>query len=415
MNQRRFDNQRQGTLVTAGEAAELLGVKRATVYAYASRGWLGPLTHGPGAKALYPRAEVDRLKLRALARSGHAAVASAALRWGEPVLDTAISQMTPSGTEYRGRNSIELAKSGMTFEACAEWLWASANDAPWPPPLSAPSWVPRLEPGFAPGELLAHLTSLVAALALTDTNRFGASPAAELTRARRLVRALANRAGPYVSDEPTIAATLHQTLKGKRALRDDLRLLNAALVLSADHELNASTFSARVAASAGCDLYASVCAALATLSGPRHGGACDRVEAALTDLAAAPHLERVVKERMARGEGPVPGFEAMNAYPSGDPRGRLLVELSTARSCRRTALVRATADAMKRLTGGTPSVDFGLVAVAHALNLPRGSAGAMFAIGRTSGWVAHLLEQRQSGQAIRPRARYVGNIEAVRE
>src|SRR4051794_2356420 len=115
MNQRGFDNQRMET-VSAAEAAKLLGVKLQTLYAYASRGLLGSATKGPGRKARYPREAVLRLKTRAQARAGHTAVAAGALRWGEPVLDTAVSTLTPQGPMYRGFNAVALAERGITFE-----------------------------------------------------------------------------------------------------------------------------------------------------------------------------------------------------------------------------------------------------------------------------------------------------------
>lgn len=406
MNQRRFDNQRSAFL-TATEAATLLGVKRATVYAYASRGWLGPATQGPGAPALYPRAAVDRLKLRAQARSGHAAVAAGALRWGEPVLDTAVSAMTPEGPQYRGVNAIELAKRGTSFEACAEWLWASNENAPWPTALKAPAWL-RLPPA-GPGATLGRLLALVSTAALYDENRFGASSESDLGRARALIRLMAQRAGPWADRANTrpmtsIAATLGLSLRGSALSRAELAVMNLALVLSADHELNASTFAARIASSAGCDLYASLCAGLATLSGPRHGGACDRVEAMLAQLKTPERVAAGLRARYSRGEE-VPGFEAVG-YPSGDPRGRVLLEAGLKLSFRRSALALTTAKAVAKLTGGAPSLDFGLVAVAHALRFSDGAAGAMFAVSRMAGWVAHVLEQRLEQVAIRPRARY---------
>ncbi len=411
MNQRRFDNQ-HAELLTAASAAALLGVKRATVYAYASRGWLGRATKGPGAQALYPRAAVERLKLRARARKGHTAVAASALRWGEPVLDTAVSAITPNGPEYRGTSALELAAQDTAFEACAELLWASNNPAPWPAALKMPSWVRLPPPG--PGATLGRLLTLVSTVALYDDNRFGASAEAELARARALIRLMAQRAGAY-SDEAMrqpggIGATLGVSIRGIALSRRELALMNKALVLSADHELTASTFTARIATSAGCDLYASLCAALATLSGPKHGGVCDRVEAMLTELETPGRAADRMRARHARGERS-PGFEAM-AYPAGDPRGPALVEaaMKVARRGGRMALIDATVRAERRMTGESPSLDFGLVSVARALGFGPGAAGAVFAVGRMAGWVAHVLEQRISGATIRPRARYAANV-----
>ena len=321
MNQRGFDNQ-PAEYLTAAAAAKMLGVKRATVYAYASRGWLGLATKGPGSRALYPRSAVERLRLRARARSGHTAVAAGALWWGEPVLDTAVSSMTPQGPEYRGRNAVELARQGMTFEGCAEWLWASKSLSPWPPALKAPRWVRLPAPG--PGATLSRLLTLVSAVALFDDTRFGASGEAELHRARGLIRLMAQRAGPWAerasAEYGSISATLGVSLRGSVLSREELGAVDMALVLCADHELNASTFAARIAASAGCDLYASVCAGLATLSGARHGGACDRVEAMLSRVETPRALVRASRasSRLAVETTERSGFGS----GAGSPRGR---------------------------------------------------------------------------------------------
>src|SRR4051812_35274830 len=123
-DQRGLSDQRS-EYVTAAEAAEILGVRTATVYAYASRGLLGGTSQGPGRRALYSRSLVETLRVKAAARSGHAAVAAAALRWGEPVLDSSITRITPRGPVYRGKRAIDLL--GASFESVAELLWQRAG------------------------------------------------------------------------------------------------------------------------------------------------------------------------------------------------------------------------------------------------------------------------------------------------
>src|SRR5439155_21588512 len=112
---------------------------------------------------------------------------------------------------------------------------------------------------------------------------------------------------------------------GGRAGRAGVRALNRALVLSADHELNSSTFAGRVAASVGADVYACVAAALAAFSGPRHGGACDRIEALLAETGRPERAATAIEERRRRGEL-VPGF-GHQLYPGGDPRTPPLLEV----------------------------------------------------------------------------------------
>jgi citrate synthase len=183
--------------------------------------------------------------------------------------------------------------------------------------------------------------------------------------------------------------------------------INQALVLCADHELNVSTFTARVTASSGADLYACVSAALAALSGPRHGGACDRIEALMQEVGRPERAATVVRERLRRGES-VPGF-GHQLYPKGDPRTPPLLEATWAVRPEPPAVrvVRAVLDAMAEAGHPPPAVDFALVALSAALGLPPGGAAAVFAVGRAAGWVAHVLEQREQGHLLRPRARYV--------
>ncbi len=398
--------------MTAREAARLLGVKQATVYSYAARGLLGPESNrGPGQPAHYPKAAVLRLKARAAARSGHGAVAGGALQWGEPVLDTALTQLTADGPSYRGRPAVRLAREGRRFEEVAELLWRGGFEggAGWRAPLT------RLE-GLAPlarrGPPLPTVIAASSWIGLEEGARGVAQPEVELARARVLIRQLASAAGLSsgaeraleASRQDSVSSILFCALTGRAPTRAEGELLEQALVLLADHELNASTFAARVAAGAGASLHACLTAALSTLSGARHGGACDRVEA-LGEQALSRGARAVVQERLAWNEV-LPGFD-VGAYPAGDPRTAPLWDgaLALARTDARLKALAELRRAAAEDAGAQPSVDFGLVAAAWALGLPAGGASVVFALARTAGWVAHVLEQRASGASIRPRAR----------
>ena len=195
---------------------------------------------------------------------------------------------------------------------------------------------------------------------------------------------------------------------GVKATVAAVRAADRALVLCADHELNPSTFGVRVAASAGADLYACLTTGLAVLSGPEHGGVCDRVEALVEEARRAGRAGDFVARRAQRGE-PIPGF-GHPLYRAGDPRTGPLLEVAAevAPHGERLATVRALVKAMAAAGHEPPTVDMGLVAVAAALGLPAGGAAALFAIGRCAGWIAHAVEQRAAGYIVRPRARYTG-------
>lgn len=402
--------------LSSRDAAALLDIKLETLYAYASRGLVESVPGPNGRGRRYARESVERLKARHDARAGHAAVAAGALRFGEPTLETSISDIQSDGPWYRGQSALSLCERNVGFEAVFDLLitgelshaeaWSNAA----PSTALARLRLPLSVRASTPSALLA---AWVALAALTDAARHGASDRDEHERARRLACWLSTKLGPARVRSPQrrmprIAQQLLAALGGK----DDAQhadLIDRALILCADHELNASTFAARVAASTGADLYACLGAALNTLSGGRHGGASARVEAFLNEIGSPRRAATALRERHARGEQ-VPGY-GQPLYPQGDPRGRVLFELAASgvgrkRSPQYQSLVAVT-EAMRRDGHPGPNLDAGLVALCSALELPQGAAAALFAIGRLPGWVAHALEQRAQQYILRPRARYV--------
>lgn len=419
-----FPPEAESEFLTAREAADLLGVKLPTVYAYTSRGLIQSVPGGKGRSRRYRRRDLERLCARRDARAGHGPVAAAALRQGEPVMDSSITLISiEQGPIYRGRAALALAEEGRSLEWVAEGLWSGDwRERPipegWRPEalgvdLEALIRVlpPRVEP-------LSVMSFVIPLLASHDRGRFSWHPEAVLARARFLLRRSAailalGREGqdPIASVEASLAAPSVAAAIGAAFALDlddaEISLLDQALVLAADHELNASTFAARVAASTGTDLYGCLSAALAALSGPRHGGAADRVDALLGEAGPASQVQQVVHDRQRRGEV-IEGFAHPIYAPHADPRGTRLVELACALAGDRPEVqsVVALVDAMQRGGFGGPSIDVGLVGVSRALGLPAGTATALFALGRMVGWVAHALEQYQAGFLVRPRARY---------
>jgi citrate synthase len=185
-------------------------------------------------------------------------------------------------------------------------------------------------------------------------------------------------------------------------------LLSAGLILCADHELNVSSFTARCVASAGATPYQVVLAGLAALQGVKHGRMSERVEAFWREAGTPAGVQPALANYLKRGET-IPGF-GHPLYPQGDPRGRLLLELTTAAfpGSPATALAQAIATEAFELIGEYPTIDFGLVTLAQAIGLPPGGALTLFALGRTIGWIGHAIEQYQLDRIIRPRARYIG-------
>lgn len=400
--------------MTAAEAVERLGIKRATLYAYVSRGKVRGRADGKGRRRRYLLADLERLAARRDARSGHGAVAAGALRWGEPVLDSAITSIDAGGPRYRGVPALTLARDGESYEEVADRLFDVAPE-PWArarPELPA-ARVAALAPSS--GGPLGSLALALDVAAMHDVSRFDGGREASLAQARRIVRGLACwlalprgvAAVEAAGNKASIAKAVLSALGGPRT-RAARVAVDRALILCADHELNPSTFTCRVAAAAGANLYGCVRAALATLAGTGHGGLVLRVEAFIGAIAQPEDVTGAVREQLREGRG-VPGF-GHRLYPAGDPRTPPLLELATELAPRNRGVrkVRALIDTMDLVDGARPSLEIGLVALAYALRLPPGAALGIFAVSRSAGWLAHAMEQREAGFLLRPRARYVG-------
>jgi len=398
-----------GEWISADRAARLLGVKPATLYAYVSRGFIRSRSSPPGAGGRrYARADLERHRARSLARKGHAAVASGALSFGEPVLDTRVSNITRDGPAYRGHAAVALAEADTPPERVAELLAHGTlpeRTPQVPLDLAFLYRLRRLVPRDAP-----PLRAMLLAMIHAEPRESDLVWARELVRLLAVSPALARGGQPLRAalSAPTLAGALLAAL-GRRADPRARRVMQRALVLSADHELNASTFAARIAAGAGADLAHCLVAALGVLTGARHGGASHRVEAFVAGLERPEHAITRVRECLAVGKA-VPGF-GHPLYPDGDPRAPPLIAAAEAVRRHLPGVARALAasrEAMRLAGGEGPNLDHALVVVRAALGLPAGSASAIFAVGRAMGYVAHVFEQRASGQLLRPRARYVG-------
>jgi citrate synthase len=371
-------------LLTAEEAAARLGVKRETLYAYVSRGRLRSVAV-PGSRERHYRPE-DIETIRA--RSG--APAAAPQPAGEavmPTIDSAICLIEDGRLYYRGQDAIRLSDTA-TLEEVALLLWGELPDVEPHRPL--PSGRIASASGLAIIERCQLRLAVIAA---------GADPAAGGQTRGSIARAgywILRELVACVTGRPGCALPVHQELAshwGLDAAGSDL--LRRCLVLIADHELNASTFVARCVASTGAAPCAVVSAALGALSGERHGGAAVRAEAMFHALKRDGDPITAMAERLAGGEQ-LPGI-GHPLYPDGDPRAVAILYAAS-----------ALAPQARRLVNRRPNVDFALAAAAVLLGLPPGAALSLFVVGRTVGWIAHAIEQYESGVLIRPRARYTG-------
>lgn len=394
-------------LLTARETCHMLGISQATLYAYVSRGLLESRPGKDHRSRLYLRQDVERLAQRKQVGRGAARGAAQSLDRGLPVLETRISLIRPDGPYYRGRSAIAMVREGATLEDVARQLWDSGRDDPFATP-ALPQWPAVVAPlaGNASLPPLERAMAAIPLLALDVLHSFSSAPRVRHEIAAGLLR---HNAALLVAQAPT-DAPVHRVLTEAWHPGDDsfADLVRAALVVCADHELNVSAFAARVVASTGAHLHATVCTGLAALSGPRHGGATARAYALIADALQARSPRAFIAQRWQRGDD-LPGF-GHALYPQGDPRGAELLARARDRHAgtREMAALETLIVATEEISGLRPNIDFMLAAICHLNRLPATPALVMFAAGRLAGWLAHALEQQAQGRLIRPRARYTG-------
>lgn len=368
------------------EALERLRVRPQTLYAYVSRGRIGmrPDRADPR-RSQYRADDIAALATRRARGRSPSAIAESAIAWGEPSIATAISTVWHGHLIYRGRDAAVLSDDA-TLEETAAVLWG----LPEPIRFEAPAPDAPRQPGRA--SAFAQL-ALLAGQARPSLGRSAASLCADAARA---IGVLAGALGAEAGPDP-----VHRRLARGWSVDDaGADAIRRALVLLADHELNASTFAARVAASTGASPAACLLAGLATLSGPRHGGAGEAVMQLAED--AARHGADAAIRRWLGHDRPLPAF-GHPLYPDGDPR---TTALSAAIPVDET--LQQLEKAAIAMTGARPNIDFALAALTRGLGLPRDAPFQLFALGRSVGWAAHMVEQIVSGSIIRPRGRYEG-------
>jgi len=367
------------------EAMARLGVRAQTLYAYVSRGLIGmqPDPVNPR-RSLYRVDDVNALSVKRARGRRASAVAQSVMSWGEPAIATSISTTIHGRLIYYGKDAVTFSeKAGM--EETAALLW----DTHGPITFSTIGPVPECDCRTAAFLALSRE-------AASGRSALGRGRSSLCEDATRAISVLAVALGATVEEGP-----IHKRLaEGWSVGTSEAELLRQALVLLADHELNASTFAARVAGSTGAPIAACLLAGLATLSGPRHGGVAVAV-AAMADDASRVGIDTAIGRWLIQ-DRPLPGF-GHPLYPDGDPRAaELLRKLPIDNSA------NALSDAITSATGIKPNIDFALYAISKTFRLPADAPFRLFALGRSIGWAAHAMEQIATNNLIRPRARYEG-------
>jgi citrate synthase len=387
--------------LSAREASAELSISPATLYAYVSRGLIRSEPSPDSRSHRYRAEDVRGLKERRVPAPEPRGLRS--FDADLPVMDSAIGTITEAGAIYRGVNCVDLAEKD-TLEHTATLLWDVTSVDPFAPD-NCPSVSDAMRTIADAAHRAAPIDRAIAVLALAasaDPRAFTRAPDGRAMVGGRIVRLLvATMLNRSTSPEP-LHMQIAQAWAPENKHAPDL--IRRALVLLADHELNASTFTVRCAASTGLNLYDAVIAGLAALKGPKHGGAgvlASRLVKTLVDNDVAP----VIRERVALGER-FAGF-GHGVYKRGDPRAMSLLDaLSRAGAPRK--FTREIPERIAEATGEFVNIDYALAVLVHALRMPAGTELALFAMSRSVGWIAHASEQLQHGKLIRPRARYVG-------
>jgi citrate synthase len=411
------------TWLTAAEALQMLGVRPQTLYANVSRKKIRAKPDPKDTRrSLYHDADVRRMARQRGGQRKATAVAAAAIEWGDPILSSAISTVVDGRLYYRGRDAVVLS-ANETLEEVARFLWGGrplGDGAPrdgghrgdGPPrdlrvdahrvngPPRARVHESRAASKDSNSSPLQQAFLALGLRAATDLSSYGRALPVLQSEAGSVLITLADAMlgiGPAADDR---RADLHHRAAATWRRPDAADIIRRALVLLADHELNASTFATRVAVSTGAPLAAGVLSGLATLSGPLHGRASLGV-LELVDGVKRGGAEVEIRQWLSQGR-PIAGF-GHPLYPQGDPRATALLQ--------QFPLPKPYAglrDAVEDTIGERPNVDFALAAVTNVFDLPHEAPLVLFALGRCAGWLAHALEQVTTGHPIRPRARYVG-------
>jgi citrate synthase len=390
--------QTKAAWLDAEQAVAALGVSRATLYAYVSRGRIrSEAAPGTERRRRYSRDDIERLKARSRERRNPEKAAEQALHWGLPILESAITLIADEHIYYRGHDAAALARERSVADVAA-LLWTGAADGAV---LGAPARTPAVRLPRKGAPFIAAAQTALALASADDTLAYDLRPRTVAQTGWRIVWLLTRlAAGGDGTNADSIDAALASAWRVPRATE----LLRAALIACADHELNVSTFVARCVASAGSSPYNVVLAGLAALEGTKHGGTTARVDASWEALRRSADLRAAFTDRLRRGEI-IEGF-GHPLYPSGDPRATLLLTMLP--KGKPATFARDVAAAAQAVIGEAPTVDFALVAIARALGLPSDAALTLFAISRTIGWIGHAIEQYEANAIIRTRAKYVG-------
>lgn len=394
--------------LTADEAASALRVKKETIYAYVSRGRLTNRRSDDGRGSVFDAAEIERL-------------AGGSRQTGRSVAVDVESELTlirESGHYYRGQSARELAES-RSWEDVAQLLWGvPAEETTWAAAADivqiSRDVVRSLPDTILPVDAIKLAASTISALEPPEWNTSSPVIAASARQAfATLVSGLPERSTPVImgdtaSPRSWIVPMVWSRLCERPPSEGELRLLNAAMVILADHDLASSAMMARAAARAGVNAGGIIRLGVDVGSGPVKGAASLAIEAFLHNLESPKSVETALSMRLRQGE-PIPGF-GHSLYPAGDPRAVFILERLRAAAEGSTRLETAEElIRMQRKRGlPPPNAGFALAALTYVTGMVSGAGEAIFVISRAAGWIAHAIEEYSATPPSRQISRYVG-------
>ncbi|MGI9626780.1 MAG: citrate/2-methylcitrate synthase [Longimicrobiales bacterium] len=391
----------EARMLDTAEAAARLGVKRATLYAYVSRGLINREAGPDGRSSLFDAAEIESF------RSGRRQAAEGELN---TALTTAITRVSDEGVWIRGHDLVALVGRDPSYEEVVDLLWEAEPGEGWSVPRAAKlkaALVHASMPTEASYMDRVRVTTVLASA--LDPLRHDLSGRAVRSAGRQLIGLMVDALargkeapGDRIADRLWVALT-HRP--GRTAER---QALNAAMSILVDHGLAASNFSARIAGSVRADPYSAVLAGLGALGGTLHGAASAGVHELLLD-AEKRDVPRALVDAHRR-LGRTPGF-GHRVYKNQDPRCEALLERVAAawEGDPRLNVITRVHQVVADRTDDVANVDLALGALTYMARMEAEAGEVIFAISRTAGWLAHAAEEyTEEPLRFRPKARYVG-------
>ena len=388
--------------MTSEQATQRLGVKAETLYAYVSRGMVQSEPIPGTRRSRFLRADVERLAGRQRGGGGRAGGL-------ELIIETDLTYLDPAGVlAYRGWDVADAVKTA-SFEEVAGWLWHGTRDKPtFDAPPEMLRVAQKVAKAVAGQPAMDQVRAVIAAIHGTDPFRDDRRPEAVATAGRSIIATIIETL-PLLGDEPakdaSIAARLWPRLTAYAPKPRLVKLLDAVLVLMADHELAASTLAARVAASTWADPYLVVLAGLAALGGPLHGAASREARRLLHEVYDGDVSPAEAIGGRLRDNQFIPGF-GHRVYKNLDPRAEVM--LDQLRAIRTVAVEEELLQIMRDRGLPFPNVDFAIACFAERYDMIENAGEVIFAVTRTVGWLAHAIEEYKHRLRFRSRAVYTG-------